>query len=349
MSRIVSVYDPGHEIREQEALALHRNENLFVGPDWTLEAATKAVAEAAIASYPNPSADPVRQAIADLYGVDFENVFVGNGADEVLAYLLASLRHSHDRLGIQDVCFKVYDQLAERFGFRLERLPGDTFRTGRIASEGWRGLALADSPNAITGVSIGREELFRLAGDERSFLIWDNVYGEYAGESLPLPIRNNVAFVRSFSKFYALAGLRIGYAIADRGVIRQLLDHKDAFNVNSFAQVMALEALGRRGHFEALLEEALRCRRELIAGLRRLGFCVHESKGISVLAAHPDFTGESLQSGLLERKVVVRRFRDELTRNHIRVTVAPPETMGRFFCALTAVLEAGKQGGQAEA
>ena len=338
MSDFAAKYDPGVQIEAREALCLHRNENLFVSPDWTIKTARDMIERAAIGSYPDANSDSLRTALAELYGVEQGNIFVGNGSDEVLADLLGLLRPKYDSVHCLDACFKVYDMLAERMNFKQEVLPGDTFHTGHIQTENFNGLALIDSPNALTGRSVPKSEILKLANNPEAFLIWDNVYGEYAGDELPTPIAKNTVYVRSFSKFYGLAGLRVGYCIADADLISALLDRKDVFNVNGFGQVMALEAIKRRAEFEVLRDELVACRVELVEKLQNLGFEVPPTNYVAVLATHPDFSAEHLQTELLERKVVVRRFPGEVTANFIRITVSPRETMQHFLQVLAEIV-----------
>ncbi len=338
MSDFAAKYDPGVQVAAEEALCLHRNENLFVSTDWTITTARQLVERAAIGSYPDANSDELRGALAKLYGVERENIFVGNGSDEVLADLLGLLRPKYDSVHTLDACFKVYDMLAERMDFQQKVLPGNTFETGHLDSNGFRGLALIDSPNALTGRSVPRDEILSLADDPDSFLIWDNVYGEYSGDELPTPQAKNTVYVRSFSKFYGLAGLRVGYCIADAAIIDEMLARKDVFNVNSFAQVMALEALQRRPEFEALRDQLVECRTSLIERLEALGFEVPPTNYVAVLATHPDFRAEFLQAELLARHVVVRRFAGEVTSNFIRITVSPLETMDKFLEVLAEIV-----------
>lgn len=331
-------YDAGVETGADE-LSLHRNENLFVGPEWTVEAARELVEEARISRYPDPDCTRLREALARHYGVRPSQVFVGNGADEVLADLIAVLRADHHRLHVTDVCFGVYPLLAERYEMTLERLSGDTFHTGRIASRGFRGLAVVDAPNSITGTTPPLSELLALAADPRSFLIWDNVYGEFAEHELPLPVPPNVAYVRSFSKFYALAGLRAGYCIASEELVGELLAGKDVFNVNALAQAMAVAALERQPYFEECAARLRSCRARLTAALRELGLEVHESTGIALMVRHPSLPGETLHRLLLDEGIAVRRFADTLAADAIRITVPPEPGIERLLRTLRRVLE----------
>lgn len=338
MSEFSSTYDPGVETGPGDVLALHRNENLFIGADWTLETARALVERAAIASYPDATSLPLREALAAFHSVTPGHVFVGNGADEVLSDLLSVLRDSYETLGLLDVHFGVYDMLAERLGFAIEVLPGDTFATGRLESDAFAGLALVDSPNAITGSSIQRKELLRLAEGEHAFLIWDNVYGEYAGDEVPAPLPDNMALVRSFSKFYGLAGLRVGYCLARPELIEQMLARKDAFNVNGFGQVMAREALRRHDDFAALRDALVESRSKLVERLVALGFDVKPSDAVAVFASHPRASGKLLQDELLERGIAVRRFEQPGTADWIRITVAPVAARDQFLAAVAKIL-----------
>lgn len=338
MSGFSSTYDGGVEANPDDDLCLHRNENLFVGREWTVDAAQQMVASAHIASYPEMTSLVLREALARHYGVKPGNIFVGNGADEVLSDLFNVLHPDYDALHVLDVRFKVYDLLAERLGFRLEVFPGNAFETGRIDTSGFKGLAVVDSPNAISGGSVAREDLDALAATPDSFLIWDNVYGEYAGDTLPDPLPPNVAVVRSFSKYYGLAGLRIGYCIADESVIAQMLACKDAFNVNSFGQVMALEALNREQAFATQRDELVAGRQALVDGLEALGFRVMPSDSVAVLVSHPDHAAKTLQQELLKRQIAVRHFTDKATANFIRVTASPAETQDRFLAAMAEII-----------
>jgi|GEM_PF-1633384 len=341
MGTIVTKYNPGVQIGGDDWLTLHRNENLFAGSDWTVDAASRLLREVNISSYPDPNSQQLCEALAELYGVTPENIFVGNGSDEVLSDLLGLLRHTYDCISVTDICFKVYLLLANRFNFQVARLPGNTFQTGSISVEGFRGLAVIDSPNSITGHSLSRESLLSLAKDEDDFLIWDNVYGDFGDQMLPKPLPKNMVIVRSFSKFYGLAGLRVGYCIADSAIISELLARKDAFNVNAFAQVMAYEALQRRETFQSLSCQMLACREELVTELRQRGFRMHKPSGNFLFATHPGFSAKFIQTELLKKQIAVRHFEDGLTQNHIRIAIPPRAGVLRLIEALGDIIQKG--------
>ncbi len=339
MKSAAAKYDAGAQVGGKGWLCLHRNENLFIDPDWEIEFTAKALHQVSISSYPDPTCQELRGAIARFYKVTPDNIFVGNGSDEVLSNLFALLRSSFDHVGILDICFKMYPVLAERFGYQIQILPGDTFHTGKIAVNNWVGLAVIDSPNAITGTQFNIEHIWSPAKDDRSFLIWDNAYGEFSSETLPGNISKNVVIVKTFSKFYGLAGIRIGYCIADRVIIDALLERKDAFNVNGMAQLMALEALRRRDVFHSLSREMLECRREMASRLQGLKFQIRKSSSNFILVMHSTCQAEVIQNELSKHRIAVRWFQGSLTENHLRITVPPMSGVERLTDALSEILE----------
>jgi len=171
-----------------------------------------------------------------------------------------------------------------------------------------------------------------------AFLVWDNAYGEIAGDELPRQVRANVVTVRSFSKCYALAGARIGYCIGDRALVAELLQHKDAFNAGAFPQAVALEALARREHFVQLARELSAARARLAAALRALGFEVRPARGNFLLARHPARGAATLQEGLAGRKIAVRRFPGDAVRDYLQITVPPAPGADRLLEAFRDLL-----------
>lgn len=339
-----STYDAGIETSGEDWLHLHRNENLFINDDWTVETAKEMIEMAHIDMYPEPTSIELRQAIAKVYDVESKNVFVGNGSDEVLADLFGYFRDTFDQVHLLDVCFKIYLLLAERYHYQVSRLPGNTFETGRVDVNGWSGLAIIDSPNAITSNKIMADNLMEIAAKDDTFVVWDNAYGEFAGDNLPTKPLKNMAILRTFSKYYGLAGLRVGYCIAHEDLVRDLLARKDAFNVNSFAQVMGREALSREPIFKAIALELIDCREILVENLRGLGFRVHEPSGNFVLATHPEILAKHIQAELITRHIAVRRFDDDLTANYIRITVSPMSGITKLTEALAEILELANVG-----
>ncbi|CAM3296041.1 aminotransferase class I/II-fold pyridoxal phosphate-dependent enzyme [Corallococcus sp. ZKHCc1 1396] len=331
-------YDPGVHIAGDGWLALHRNENLFAEPALLDDMARSALSKVTLSAYPHPTSLPLREKLAEVHGVDAANVFVGNGSDEVLSELLRLLRPSYDTLWMQDVGYVIHGVLADRLGYRPQTLPGSTFATGRVTAPDGPCLSVVDSPNAVTGHAVSGDDLAALAHTPGAFLVWDNAYGEISGDTLPREVRPNVVTVRSFSKFYALAGARVGYCIGDRALVARMLQRKDAFNVGAFSQAVALEALTRREHFLQLAGELRAARARLVTALEALGFEVRPPRGSFVFAKHATRDAAALHQGLEARRIAVRHFQKDGVRDYLRITVPPAAGMQRLLEALQALL-----------
>ena len=333
-------YDPGIQVSEDDCLCLHRNENLYIDRSFIASIAQQSLGDLSMPTYPDSEGTELRGVLAKNYGVNPENIYIGNGADEVLSDLLSLLRNRYDQMYVLDTCFKVYNLLAFRSNYELLELPGNTFSSGRVeVPEGWRGFAVVDSPNAITSSSLSSADLAQLSMHPGSFLIWDNVYGEFAGDEITAPLPDNVAVVRSFSKFYGLASLRIGYCIASQEIVSELMARKDIFNVNGLAQAVATAVVGQHDVFQATASKLKAGRTKLLAELKKRTFSVHEANGNFVLAGHPTCGGKFLQHELLARGIAVRHFSDPLVAERIRITVPKESDLPQLLSALDEIIQ----------
>lgn len=335
-----SKYDAGLDNQnDHDWLYLHRNENLLIEDFWTVDVAKEMIPQAKIGSYPEPTSNKLRQSIATLHQVKPENVFVGNGADEVLANLFSYFRDDYKTIHLLDVCFKIYPMLAERYHYITKKLPGNSFTSGLIDTDSWDGgLAVIDSPNSISSAKIQYQNILDLTTIPNSFVIWDNVYGDFSINNIPIQIIKNLITVRSFSKFYGLAGLRIGYCIGHAEIIEHLLARKDAFNVNSFAQVMGVEAINRQQYFQSIANQLILNRAQLAKLLLEFGFTFPEPSGPFIFAAHPKYNAEHIQAELAKKKIAVRRFNGGLTNNYIRIVTPSQENIQRLNSALKEII-----------
>lgn len=301
-------YDAGIDQIEKNSLTLHRNENLFIDPSFLQQLAAQVTSEINFCAYPESLSEKLRIAISEYHHCSPDEVYVGNGADGVLADLLSFLREKYDEVGLQQVTYRVYPYLCKRYGYKQKHLSE--------TSQFW----MIDSPNSITG------EVFDFTSANPELLIWDNVYGEYVIEE-PSKIRKldhpNLVKIHSFSKFFGLASLRVGYCLGNRELISNLLKRKDVFNVNSFAQNMAILALKNREYFSSLVLEMHAAKKALHKGLLELGFSVNRGKANFVWVTHPSICMKTLRENLNKESILVRLFDEPPLTNYIRVTVPP--------------------------
>jgi len=301
-------YNPGLEVSGNHWIKLHRNENLFVDEEWLKKVGIDSMRALNLSQYPDPNCNRLRERLGQIYNVDPECIFVGNGSDEVLAILLQWLRSKFSEAITPALTYRVYPLLFQRYDYKHLTLDDASKRR----------LCLIDSPNSLTGETI---EIFNIPS---GFLIWDNIYGEFSKDELNLSqIDSSTVIIRSFSKFYGLANLRIGYCIADAEIIQALMKQKDIYNVNGFAQEMALRALENKDRFDALIPKIAYARNALREGLKSMGFTVSDAKANSVWITHPTVPAELLREHLEKSHILVRRFSEPNLSNYLRITVPP--------------------------
>jgi histidinol-phosphate aminotransferase len=330
-------YDPGPHATGERWLCLHRNENLFVDREWYEQALSRVAKRHPMSVYPDPSSAELREALARHHGVSPASIYVGNGSDGVLADLMCYWRKRYDRLATRRVSYRVYPVLAERYGYTIEDLDAPHDDMGEAATGG-RLIAL-DSPDAITGSRAPSVARQTLRAEPESFLIWDNVYGDFDGEE-PDPVVANQVTVRSFSKFYGLSSLRVGYCLADPELVADICALKDVFNVNGVAQAMALEALLEHERFASLAQEMRACREALVEALRKRDFAVTEVSGNFVFARPVSISAVTLQERLRDdHSILVRHFPGTDAADGVRITVPRHDGLDQFLEGLDQVVE----------
>ena len=302
----MSTYDPGVEANNN-CISLHRNENLFVDPLFLSNLAIQASKEVHFNFYPDSTSYELRKMIGAYHNHPPEEIYIGNGADGVLADLFQLFREQYDEMGLQPCTYQVYPYLCKRYNYT----PKNLYETNQL----W----VIDSPSAITG------ELYDFSNQSLNpeTLIWDNVYSEFVDINQPSPKHANLIKIHSFSKFYALASLRIGYCIANSELILKLLQRKDIFNVNAFAQKMAILALNNQEYFNSLVTKMLDSKARLSKELSQLGFVLSNAKTNFLWITHPKIPMKWLQNELNKDSILVRRFELPLLQNFLRITVPP--------------------------
>ena len=337
-------YVPGEQPRVPDLVKLNTNESPF-GPSPKALAAIAAAATDALRLYPDPEARALRGALAAYHGVGIENVFVGNGSDEVLAHTFAALLKHELPLLFPDVTYSFYPVYAQLTGVTYETVPLDADLRLDVAN--YRrpcGAIIFANPNAPTGVALALRDVVALLDDHPDIpVVVDEAYVDFGGETaVPLIAeRPNLLVVRTFSKSRALAGLRVGYAIGDAGLIEALERVKDSFNsypLSAPAQAGALASVEDEAHFQARLADVIGARGELVKGLEQLGFDAPPSSTNFVFARHPDRDAAELGVELKRRHVLVRHFAKPRIADRLRITVGTLKQNERLLEALAEIL-----------
>jgi histidinol-phosphate aminotransferase len=343
----LSPYVPGEQPRIPDLLKLNTNESPF-GPSARVLAAVRAEAADTLRLYPDPQATALRMALAAYHQVGPDQVFVGNGSDEVLAHAFAALLKQDAPLLFPDVTYSFYPVYCRLFGVAYETVPLDEGL--RIRTDDYdrpAGAIILANPNAPTGVALSRAEIERLL-DRHSDqpVVVDEAYVDFGAETaIPLTASHpNLLVVQTMSKSRALAGLRVGYAIGDAALIEGLNRVKDSFNsypLGRPAQAGAIASVEDEAWFQATRGAVMASRRRLADGLAALGFEVLPSAANFVFARHPQRRGAALAAALRERGVLVRHFTAPRISDHLRITVGSDEQVDRLLAALRPIVQAG--------
>ena len=335
-------YTPGLQPTEPGWTKLNTNECPYAPSPQAAEALRREIGDdgASLRLYPNPKSTPLRAAVAKLHGLREENVIIGNGSDDILNLLVRAFCTQDAAAGFTLPSYSLYPVLVEiqdgrsnviEFD-RTMRLPLD-----RIATSTARAFFLT-SPNAPTGVAFSNTDLERVLASFHGLLVVDEAYAPFARENaVPLLARfPNLVVVRTLSKAYALAGIRVGYALAHAEAIDLLDRVRDSYNVNRLSQVAALAALADQAYYGGVIAKVKATRDRCICEFTgQRGWFTYPSQANFIFTEPKNARGETglavaqaAYSFLYSRKVLVRHFPSHaLTAPFLRITVGTDDEM----------------------
>lgn len=341
----LSPYVPGEQPKLDKLVKLNTNENPY-GPSPRVLEALRAEIGDTLRLYPDPASDRLREAIATVHGVKPDQVFVGNGSDEVLAHaFLALLKHDKPIL-FPDITYSFYPVYSKLYDIAYREVPltnSFEIRVDDYLIE--NGGIIFPNPNAPTARLLALFEIERLLkANTDSVVIIDEAYIDFGGESAVSLVDRypQLLVVHTLSKSYSLAGLRVGYAIGQRELIEGLVRVKDSFNsypLDRFAQAGAVAAMQDRDYFSQTRKRVIETRTNLTRELEALGFDVLPSVANFVFSRHPEHDGAELTSKLRERSIVVRHFkRPQRIAQFLRITVGTDSQCAALVDALKEIL-----------
>lgn len=329
-------YHPGAYARGEGWLRLNRNENLFVDRELHVRLLERAVSRTALGTYPDAESTGVRNKLAVLHGTSLDNIYVGNGSDGVISDLLLLMKEQFEEIWLPAIGYRVYRLVADRVGLRVRY-----YQSREVDVPADRPVfVVADSPNAITGQTVDPSHFRRVLAQPASVVIWDNVYGDFDEEVPPRLQEANFIVLRSFSKFYAMAGYRIGYALMNSQLVDRLQQRKDVYGVNVLAQEVAEEALDERATFKRAADQMRAARQMVRTEFQNRGFVCPPSEGNFVFITHPSEDLGALCAALQRVQVLVRHFNEPALARSLRVTIPPAEMVHRLFSNVDACREA---------
>jgi histidinol-phosphate aminotransferase len=325
-------------------IKLNTNENPYPPSPRVLEAVVRA-ADAGVRLYPDPEATVLRARAAAVYGVPADHVLVGNGSDELIALLLRATVDPGDRVAFPVPTYSLYETMVAAQGGTIVGVPfpEDWALPAALGATGAR-LTFFCNPNSPSGTLVPLAEVERLARAVRGLLVVDEAYVDFADpppagrpgpSALGLVGRvPNVVVLRTFSKSFSLAGLRVGLAFAAPELLRGLRTVKDSYNVNRLSLAAAEAALGDLALVEENLARIRATRTTLAAGLGRLGFEVLPSQANFVFARRPGVDVGRLAAALAARDILVRHFATPRLADGLRITVGTDDEVAALLDAI---------------
>jgi len=337
-------YVPGEQPKLANLVKLNTNENPYPPSPRAIEAINGEIG-AKLRLYPDPNADRLKHAIAGLYGLGTQQVFVGNGSDEVLAHgFLALLNHERPIL-FPDITYSFYPVYCRLYDIRYNAVPlSESFEIRVADYRQANGGIVFPNPNAPTGRLLPLAEIERLlAGNAESVVVIDEAYIAFGGASaIPLIARYpNLLVVQTLSKSHSLAGLRVGYALGHSDLINALERVKNSFNsypLDRLAIAGATAAIEDTQHFEQTRQAVIASREQLARQLAQLGFEVLPSSANFIFTRHPQRDAEELAKALRERSVIVRHFKQPRIDQFLRITVGTDEQCAILVKCLREIL-----------
>lgn len=335
--RDIEPYVPGEQSKDRDIVKINANENPYPPSPKAVEA-LKNFDTDRLRFYPQANATALKQAIADFYEVKTENVFVGNGSDDVLALAFQAFFNGDKPIAYPDITYSFYPVWCRLLGIEYVNYPlDDNFRINVEDYKAENGGVVIPNPNAPTSVGEGREFVERLMEYNRdSVVIIDEAYCDFGGvSSVPLISKyENLLVTGTFSKSRSLAGMRIGFAIGSKTLIDTLEAVKNSYNsytVDALSIAMGIEAMKDVEYFNETISKIIATRTRVTEELRLLGFDVLDSQTNFIMATHEGYNMKEMFEYLKENKIFIRYFNQPRINKYVRITIGTDEEMDKFL------------------
>ncbi len=324
-------YVPGEQPKLDNLVKLNTNEHPY-GPSPKALEAIRAATGDALRLYPDPNADALKAALAQRYGLQPSQIFVGNGSDEVLAHAFMALLKHDQALWFPDITYSFYPVYCGLYQVPHRKIPlTDTFEINvddyLPRGDERAGAIIFPNPNAPTGRLLTLAEVERVvAGNPDAVVLLDEAYVDFGGESAIALVNRypNLLVVHTFSKSRSLAGLRVGFAAGHPDLIEALERVKNSFNsypLDRLAIAGAVASVEDEAYFQDSCRKVIATREQLVTDMQALGFEVLPSGANFIFARHPQHDGAALTAALRQRAIIVRHFKQPRIDQFLRITI----------------------------
>jgi histidinol-phosphate aminotransferase len=342
--RSLEPYKPGEQPTIEQLIKLNTNENPYP-PSPAVLSALQGETNANLRLYPDPEGRKLKQTIAAMHGLSEANVFLGNGSDEVLAHAFYGLLKHKLPILFADVTYSFYPVYCGLYGIKYELVPLDeAFQVNIPDYARPNGGVVLSNPNAPTGIAVGLRQVKELLQQcPHSVVLIDEAYVDFGAESAASLVTEypNLLVVQTLSKSRSLAGLRVGFALGEPGLVDALNLVKNCFNsypLGRLALTGAEAAFRDQQHFETTRRQIIENREWLASELKTLGFDVLPSKANFLFVRHPSRSAKDVQQQLRERKILVRHFQKPRISEFLRISIGTAEACRALVNALREII-----------
>lgn len=337
-------YVPGEQLNQENIIKLNTNENPYP-PAPSVITAIKEAADRNLNLYPSPTADALKEDIATYYSLDANQVFVGNGSDEVLAFSFMAFFEAGRTIRFPEISYSFYPVYAKLFDVPYETIELQEDFTIRPEDYfGAEGGVIFPNPNAPTSLYLGLVAIREiLENNPDVVVIVDEAYIDFAEESAVGLLHEypNLLIIQTMSKSRSLAGLRIGFALGSPDLIEGLIRMKDSFNsytIDRLALAGARAAINDVAYFEETKMQIIATREWVAGELNKRSFEILPSQTNFLFIRHEEKAAEELYLELKAKNILTRHFNQTKINDYLRVTIGTDEEMERLLEVLDVIL-----------
>jgi histidinol-phosphate aminotransferase len=291
--------------------------------------------------YPDPVSLEIREKLAALYGCKPAQIICGNGSDDILNMLVRTFAQPGQAVGFYEPTFPLYRIISMIHGAEMIPIPLDEPYDAPPMPPAQAKLFFLANPNSPVGFGYSKSLLRKMAGAARGVFVIDEAYAEFAPENALDLIREfeNVIVVRTISKSYSLAGVRLGYAIGPESLIGEMFKVKDPFNVTRLTQAVVAAALDDQDYFRKNISRIIETREKTAAAAAALGYRIIPSQA-NFIFPQPPRKGRGIEfyRTLFDNKILTRHYNEPGLRDGTRMTIGTPEEMDQTLDVMKAIL-----------
>lgn len=338
-------YVPGEQPKTDNLIKLNTNENPYPPSPQAIKA-MQAEASEKLRLYPDPESTDLKTCIADYYKVESDQVFIGNGSDEVLAHCFQALLKHDKPLLFPDITYSFYPVYSQLYQIESQQIALDNAFNIQLSDyPPENGGVIFPNPNAPTGKVLELHEIETfLNNNTESVVVVDEAYIDFGGETAIKLVNQypNLLVIQTLSKSRSLAGLRVGFAVGHAGLIEALERVKNSFNsypMDRFSTAGAIAAFKDDAYFTEKCAAIIKSREWLDAKLSQLGFEIVPSKTNFLFAKHQHLPADDIAAKLRAQKIIVRHFKQDRIENYLRITIGTQQECEKLVAALQTIIK----------